>query len=73
MKKRWYVGITKGNKMQAFQSESTPFKVIYGTKYFAVIGPFKTKRAAKWAEVHGPGNPHFNCVEDAEKLSDGRQ
>jgi len=40
-----------------------------GYRYAAVIGPFKTKRAALWTEKYGHNNPHFQHVQDAERLS----
>jgi hypothetical protein len=70
MKKYWYIGIQKNKgEYQAFWSDVHPTYDYFGHVYFAVIGPFKTKRAAKWAEQYGSGNPHFRHVNDAERIS----
>jgi hypothetical protein len=71
--KYWYVGIVKNtNKYTAFWSDTEPSYDYFGAVYFAVIGPFKTKRAAKWAEKYGLNNPHFQTVNDAEQISKRR-
>jgi len=49
--KRWYVGQKMG-KRGAFQSEEAPTEVSHGHLYAAVIGPFRTKRAAIWSCDH---------------------
>jgi hypothetical protein len=67
--KKWFVGHIKGGKLVAFQCKDTPTADTHGRIYGAVVGPFKTKRAAMWAENNGPGNPHFQHVNDAERLS----
>lgn len=61
----WYVGF-KGGGLTPFHFGSTPTESSHGHLYPAVIGPFKTKRGALWAEKYGPGNPHFQTVADAE-------
>ena len=61
----------EGNKLTAFRSELTPDATKWGLVYRAVIGPFRTRRAAKWAEEHGWANPHFYHVNDAERISMG--
>lgn len=68
---KWYVGHPNqiSSSLVSFQSTTKPTSKSHGHKFSAVIGPFKTKRAAKWAEKYGANNPHFTCVEDAEKLS----
>jgi hypothetical protein len=65
--KRWYIGHNNGHI--AFQSDFEPTPTSHGELYCAVIGPFKTKRAAMWAEKYGYMNPHFRHVDDAEWLS----
>lgn len=67
---RWYVGqemIT--SNLRAFRAPSTPTYETHGHLYWAVLGPFRTKRAALWAERYGLNNPHFQHVEDAERLA----
>lgn len=64
MAAKWYVGIT-GDKRIAFPSVVTPTAKC-APLFFAVIGPFKTKRAAFWAQKHGRNNPHCQTVRDAE-------
>ena len=54
---------------KAFSSSVTPTEASHRGEYVYGIGPFKTKRAALWAEKYGYNNPHFRCVNDAEKLA----
>ena len=80
-KNKWYVGYYRGgnaktvltndrvHRLIAFQCGVTPTYESHGILYAAVIGPFDTKRAAKWAEKYGLNNPHFTCVADAERIS----
>ena len=68
---RWYIGLI-GGKFQAFREKSTltiKEKTWPPYPYTAIIGPFNTKRGALWAEKYGQGNPHFQCVMDAERMS----
>lgn len=69
-KTQWYVGHT-GFKLVAFASATIPTLAEYGDRfgYGAVTGPFKTKRGAKWAEQYGQNNPHFQHVNDAERIA----
>ena len=55
------------NKLEAFCCFDIPTPFCY--PYQAVIGPFRTKRAALWSEKYGFNNPHFQTVNDAERLS----
>lgn len=68
---KWYVGYTveKPSRFQAFKCSFLPTDITHGLIYFAVIGPFRTKRAALWAETYGLNNPHFQHVRDAERIS----
>jgi hypothetical protein len=68
IKKQWYVGLVR-NGLEAFRSELTPTETKYGMVYKCVVGPFKTRRAALWAEKYGYNNPHFQTVKDAERIS----
>jgi hypothetical protein len=70
MRKKWYVGHSKNADDKAFASSSDPTPESY-PQFYAVTGPFKTKRAAIWAEKYGKGNPHFQHVDDAERLAKG--
>lgn len=76
MKNQWYIGICNGSipcepkgKYKAFRPILAPTEENYNSQFFALIGPFQTKRAALWAEKYGRGNPHFQHVADAERLS----
>ena len=67
MKMNWYVGLAATTyALIAFRASATPTET---SGYLAVIGPFRTKRAALWAEKYGSNNPHFQHVNDAERLS----
>ena len=65
---KWYIGMTPG-KFKSFQSDTTPTESTHGIRYLAAIGPFRTKRAALWAEQYGYNNPHFRHVNDAEHIA----
>jgi hypothetical protein len=65
--KRWYVGIAATTRAYtAFLASNAPTEV---SGYLYVIGPFKTKRGALWAEKYGKDNPHFQHVNDAERYA----
>ena len=62
---KWYVGLAATTyALIAFRASATE-----ASGYLAVIGPFRTRRAALWAEKYGRNNPHFQHVNDAERLS----
>ena len=65
---RWYVGRT-GGELVAFKCSTIPTSTSHGDEYTYVIGPFKTKRGAVWAQQFGLDNPHFRNVQDAEQLA----
>ena len=66
---KWYVGHIRGTRhLEAFTSEKTPTPKDFPT-YAAVVGPFKTRRGAVWAEKYGYNNPHFQHVNDAERIA----
>lgn len=74
--KQWYIGyvsFTKG--FEAFRSEVNPTPDTHGTgsgrkpPILYVVGPFRTKRGAKWAEKYGHNNPHFTGVAAAEAFA----
>jgi len=66
---KWYIGFKLGGTLRAFQSDTEPARSEYGSTYFAVMGPFKTKRAAKWMETFGTGNPHCIHVDAVERMA----
>ncbi len=66
--RRQYVGIVAGTRDRVAFSSTLPVTPHYYPEYAAVIGPFKTKRAAVWA-AHNPCN--WSHVSDAETLSKG--
>lgn len=69
--KSHYVGIKKeGFQYEYFSFEKGKQVTPEATpEYCAVIGPFKTKRGAKFCEKYGKGNPHIMHVDDAERLA----
>ena len=66
-------GVSTGGRFEAFTARRTPTQTSHGHIYAAVVGPFKTKRAALWARTYGWLNPHFTHVRDAERLSQTAQ
>lgn len=64
-----YVGLKVGGGREMFKSEMEPTQESHGSQYHAVIGPFKTDRAAKFMAEHGGNNPHLQSVKDAERIS----
>lgn len=63
-----YIGIDKNGDWFGFSSVNTPTREST-PEFVAVIGAFKTKKAQLWALQHGKNNPHFQTVNDAERLS----
>jgi len=63
-----YVGLEVG-KREVFRASSIPTEQTHGVQYAAVIGPFRTIRGARFMRDHGAGNPHCQCVADAERLA----
>ena len=66
---RPYVGIMPGAKRETFRAGATPTETSHGERYLAVIGPFRTMRAARFMADYGRGNPHCLTVHDAEQLA----
>ena len=66
---RPYVGIKNGLGREVFRAIETPTEELYGYLYLAVIGPFRTARAARIMARYGDNNPHLQCVSDAERIS----
>ena len=73
MRAKYYLGHGgNGGPPQVFKSAAEPTAASHGHLYAAVLGPFRTKRAAVWMAAHGEGNPHARCVADAERLCKAR-
>ena len=66
--KKYYVGKRDGRSF-VFACEFTPTQQTHGMKYNAVVGPFRTKRAAILLAVTGGNNPHIQHVNDAERIA----
>ena len=68
MTQRWYVG-HKSGIARAFPSTITPSESSHGWLFNAVVGPFRTRRAAEWAASPAAyNNPHYHHVRDAERI-----
>lgn len=65
---RYYVGKRQG-KGYVFKSDIVPTEETHGMRYAAVVGPFRTKRAAILCAVTGGYNPHIHHVKDAERIA----
>ncbi len=63
-----YVGI-KGATREVFRSARTPTSASHGSKYNAVIGPFRTVGGANVMAKYGRANPHIQTVSEAEKMA----
>jgi len=50
-KHRWYVGIN-GSLRVGIRIRNSTFAQAYAEKYAALVGPFRTKRAAVWFVEH---------------------
>ena len=68
MSKRFYCGVAPGHIREVFTASKTPTEKSHGHKYAYVIGGFKTEDAARFMAFHGEGNPHLQCVADAERI-----
>lgn len=68
-RKKIYVGIAK-DKREVFLSATEPSQESHGHLYGAVVGAFRTRRAAQYMADYGShNNPHLQSVADAERLS----
>lgn len=65
---RWYVGTRHGGQRAAFKAAATPTPATHGADFAAVLGPFRTLRAAMLAALTHP-NPHIATVADAERIA----
>jgi hypothetical protein len=67
--KRPYVGFNNAKGVrEMFLSEQEPSEETT-PQYKAVVGPFRTSRAARYMVEHGANNPHLQTVADAERLA----
>ncbi len=64
-----YVGISKEGAREIFRASAGPPEELYGDRYAAIIGPFRTKRGAEFMRDYGKGNPHCQDVNSAERLA----
>lgn len=65
----WYVGhmkLTGCAVAEEFESDKPPTKATHGRRYFAVTGPFRTKRGAEYLA----DNPLCLTVDEAERLAE---
>jgi hypothetical protein len=65
---RFFVGLASGAR-SIFTSDALPTAESHGHPFGAVIGPFRTKRAAVFTRDFGANNPHCRSVADAERLA----
>ncbi len=64
---KWYVG-SRGGHAVPFTATAEPTRETHGANYHAVMGPFRTRRAAiLTAETHP--NPHIQTTADAERIA----
>ncbi len=66
---KFYVGCKVGGSRELIRYHKQPTAITHGHQYLAVIGPFRTKRGAEFMRDYGQGNPHCQCVRDAERLA----
>lgn len=75
MATRIYVGYRTashpgGTGREVFKADSEPTFDSHSHLYAAVIGPFRTMRAARFvASSAAVGNPHVQTVDDAERIA----
>lgn len=68
---RLYVGLVKGGKREIISHHIQPTAASHGASYYAMIGPFRTRKGAEFMRDNGAGNPHCQTVSDAERLAIG--
>ncbi len=69
MASQLYVGCAGAKPREVFRSDVEPTAATHGARYNAVIGPFRTRAGADFMARYGQGNPHVQCVRDAERLA----
>jgi hypothetical protein len=68
MKHKIYLGLREGLVREVFRSTTTEPTRQEFPQYLATVGPFRTVRGARFMRDFGMGNPHCQCVRDAERL-----
>ncbi|HEU4344088.1 MAG TPA: hypothetical protein VFU31_21240 [Candidatus Binatia bacterium] len=69
MRTKPYVGFRAGKRPVVFRATATPTEASHGNLYLAVMGPFRTVRAARLTARTHP-NPHIYHVTDAERIAE---
>lgn len=69
LRSRLYIGLTFDSPYVIFRATDTPTAQTTGSRFMAVIGPFRTRRGAVFMRDHGRNNPHVCCVADAERIA----
>lgn len=69
---RIYLGLDEQTR-EVFRAEQEPTFATHGNRFAAVVGPFRTMRAAVFMRDYGQGNPHCQCVADAERIARAEQ
>lgn len=65
---RPYVGVI-GNERHLLRATVRPTPETHGARFGAIIGPFRTVRAARYMAAFGSGNPHLRTVANAERIA----
>lgn len=65
---RPYVGLCPDGARVTFRANTTPTEATHGAMFAAVIGPFRTARAARFMAEYGANNPHCRTVAEAETM-----
>ena len=68
-RRRLWLGLGFENIRELFYYTGEPTFKLHGDKYYAAIGPFRSRAGAIYMRDRGENNPHCNCVADAERLS----
>jgi hypothetical protein len=66
---KYYVGIRPNASRAVFSMAVVEPTKEMCPQYSAVIGPFRTKRGAKFMAEHGANNPHCQTVREAERIA----
>lgn len=69
MRKKIWVGVGTGWKREVVRCVERPTFQTHGGSFSAMIGPFRTVRAANFMAGPGVNNPHVGTVADAERLA----
>lgn len=65
---RLWVGV-RANVRSVFRAVGVPTHDTHGNLYTLTIGPFRTRAGADFMANSGAGNPHVQCVADAERIA----